>query len=181
VSEAAIAATLEGRRVAGRAAARVLAPDGAGAHVRPAVLEAQRGLLRLGLEGPAWVEKLAETLQPADFDAGPPRQLYEALCSLAEAPAGHGGWLDRLEAEAERSFATELALEELPPGQPEQLFHDYLAALRGARLEDAEREVQRELAEAMARGDEAAQNRLLEKQIALAAERSSLKKRATWT
>jgi DNA primase len=181
LSDTAIASALDGRRGRARPGARVVAPEAGEQAARPAVLEAQRGLLRLALDGPAWVERLSAVLDPDDFDAGPPRRLYRALSDIASSPGTHGGWLDRLEAEEERSFATELALEELPPGQPEQLFHDYLAALRGARLEAAERDVQRDLAEAEARGDEDAQRRLMERSMALAVERSQLKKRATWT
>jgi DNA primase len=181
LSEAAVASALDGRRRPARPAARVAGPAAEAAEARPALLEAQRGLLRLALEGPAWIERLAAGLEAADFDPGPPRRLYEALTELAASPGSHGGWLDRLEAEDERSFATELALEDLPPVEPEHLFHDYLAALRGARLEAAERDVQRDLAEAEARGDEEAQLRLKERFMALALERSQLRKRATWT
>ena len=146
--------------------------------VRPAILEAQRGLLRLGLSGPPWVERLRAGLEPADFDPGPPRRLFEALREASDAAHG-GGWLDGLAAEEDRSFATELALEELPLGEPEKLFGDYVVALKGARLEAAELELQRRLAAAAGSGDREAEDRLLVEQRSLAQERSRLRKRGT--
>jgi hypothetical protein len=181
LSEATVSASLHAPRAKTARGPRPAEPAAAAGSVRPAVLEAQRGLLRLGLSAPGWVERLAAELEAADFDPGPPRRLFEVLSAAHDPAIGGGRWIDAIEDESDRAFASELLLEDLPPGEPEQLFHDYLAAFKGARLEAAEGEVQRELAEAEARGDRDLQLELLARQRALATERSQLKKRATWT
>jgi DNA primase len=176
LSDAALAAGLEqrrGRSAAGRPSAAVApaapaAPAGAAG-------EAQRGLLRLGLQGPGWVERLAAVLAAEDFDAGPPRRLFAALVR-----AESGGWFDGLEDEADRSYATELALGDMPGGEPERLFQDYVAALKSARLEAAEGALRERLLEAERRGDDAETVRLLEEQRRLAQDRSGWKRRAAW-
>lgn len=176
LSEAALGAALDDRR--GRQARRA-APQAAEAAPDPrraALAEAQRGLLWLGLQGPAWVERLAATCDPEDFDAGAPRRLFEALGT-----AGTGGWFDRLEQEEDRSLATELALADPPAGEAERLFHDYVAALKEARLQAAEADLRCRLQEAEHRGDEAELRRLLEEQRHLAQDRSAWRKRAGWS
>lgn len=174
LSDAAVAAAVERGRH-DRPGRREAAPAAATVERRSAIHEAQRGLLRLALSGGTWGGRLTEWLAAEDFEAGPPRRLFEALDAGAEAVSG---WLDHLEVEAERSFATELALEELPPGDPERLFQDYFATLRGARLDAEEEEILQGLREVQERGDRDAERRLLERQQALAQERSSLRKRS---
>jgi DNA primase len=177
LSDSAISAALEQRKAGGRparAAATVSSASESGS-MRTAVREAERGLLRLGLAGSTWAERLSRALEPEDFDAGPGWVLFEALCPAPGQAAG--AWLDRLDAEEDRSFATQLALEELPLGEPERLFGDYVAALKTARLEAAELDLQRRLAEAAGRGDRDSEDRLILEQRALAQERNQLRKR----
>lgn len=180
LSEAAVQAAVEqGRRarperLAAAAGAVRMAPA-AGGETRSAVLEAQRGLLRLALSGGSWGDRLAARLGTEDFEAGPPRRLFEALLAGAEAVSG---WLGHLEAEDERSFATELALEDMPAGDPERLFQDYLATLREARLDAEEETILQGLRELQGRGDRDGERRLQERHRALVVERSSLRKRS---
>jgi hypothetical protein len=113
-------------------------------------------------------------LSADDFEPGPPRRLYEALAG----PEGRAGaWLDQLDGEDERAFATELALEEMPAGEPERLYRDYVVALRGARLEATERELLQRLAAAEERGDHDAERDLQQRHRALVQERMQLRQR----
>ena len=177
LSDAALAAALEQRRARPsreRAARETEAPAG---EATGAVLEAQRGLLRLGLQGPAWVERLAEVLDPEDFSDGPPRRMFEAL----RRTEGVGGaWLAEIGTPADRSLVSELNVLEPPTGDLERLFRDYVAALKGARLEAQEQSVRQRLLEAEARGDQAEAARLLLESQKLAQDRSGWKKRAAW-
>jgi len=135
---------------------------------------AQRALLRLGLMDGTWASRLGAELSADDFEPGPPRRLFEALAG----PEGRAGaWLDQLEAEDERAFATELALEEMPAGEPERLYRDYVVALRGARLEATERELLQRLAAAEERGDHDAERDLQQRHHALVQERMQLRQR----
>ena len=177
LSEAALQDALEKRRgrkgqPAGRAEA---APEALEPH-RAALLEAERGVLRMALGGAAWAERLGRSLSEADLVSEPARQLFAALA--VPAPGPPTGWFDRLEGEAERSLATQLALEEAPPGDPERLFEDYVTTLRRARLEAAEAELRARLAVARERGDVAAETELLAAIDAAAKERLALAKRA---
>jgi DNA primase len=177
LSDAALAAALDERRGRpARAAAALPAGDAVTDPRRAALVEAQRGLLWLCLQGPAWVARLAAACDPEDFEPGSPRRLFEAL-----AAAGTGGWFDRLEQEEDRSLATELALAEPPSGEAERLFHDYVAALKEARLQSAESDLRRRLRAAEQQGDEAEVRRLLEEQRHLAQDRSAWRKRAGWS
>ena len=144
---------------------------------RAALVEAERGVLRLALSGAAWVEKLRGSLAEADLVSEAGRHLFAAL--VAEVAAGPpASWFDRLEDETERSLATRLALEETPPGDPERLFDDYATTLRRARLEAAEADLRARIAAARERGDVAAETELLAALDAAARERLSLAKRA---
>jgi DNA primase len=177
LSEAALQDALEkrrGRRLAPAARAEA-APEVSEPH-RAALLEAERGVLRLALGGGAWTERLGRSLSEADLVSEPGRQLFVALVAPEAGPPA--GWFDRLEGEAERSLATRLALEEVPPGDPDRLFEDYVATLRRARLEAAEAELRTRLAAARERGDVAAETELLAVIDAAAKERLALAKRA---
>jgi DNA primase len=159
---------------AGRATAALAAAEPR----RTALEEARHGLLRLGLLGAPWPGRLATELEPEDFEPGPGRRLFEVLCDPAAGAAAADGWFDRLEAEEDRSYATRLALEEAPAGEPERLFADYVAAVRRARLEAAQNEIMQEIAAAQARGDQETANRLAAEQNAVARDRSAWTKRA---
>ncbi len=142
--------------------------------VRDPAAMAQRALLRLGLLDGAWAARLGAELSEDDFEPGPPRRLYEAIVG----PEGRAGaWLDQLDGEDERAFATELALEEMPAGEPERLYRDYVVALRGARLEAAERELLQRLGAAQERGDRDAERDLQRRHGAIAQERMQLRQR----
>jgi hypothetical protein len=146
--------------------------------VAPALLEAERGLLRLALSGAAWVEKLRRSLGEEDLVSEPGRRLFSAL--TADAAAGTpAGWFDRLEDDEERSLATRLALEEAPRGDPERLFTDYVRALRDTRLKSAQADLSARIAAARERGDVAAETELLAAFDAAAKERQALARRAT--
>jgi len=177
VSDATIAAALEQRRMrpGPRAAATVAPAVTAGAS--SVLEEAQRGLLRLALLGPAWVSRMTVSLGAEDFDPGPPQHLYAALRDARE---DETGWFDRLEADEDRSYATELALGDSPAGEPERLFNDYVAALKSARLEAAERDLSGRLQQAIQTGDRDTEERLLASLRELAQDRSSWRKRAAW-
>jgi DNA primase len=179
LSDAALQDALEKRR------GRPAPPSGRGAPgpevaeaVAPALLEAERGLLRLALSGAAWVEKLRRSLGEEDLVSEPGRRLFSAL--TADAAAGTpAGWFDRLEDDEERSLATRLALEEAPRGDPERLFTDYVRALRDTRLKSAQADLSARIAAARERGDVAAETELLAAFDAAAKERQALARRAT--
>ena len=177
VSDGVIEAALEQRR--NRPSPRGAAASLAAPMIAPAGVlgEAQQGLLRLGLLGPSWVDRLTAALDSEDFEAGAPRHLYEALRAAREAD---NGWFDRLETDADRSYATELALGDTPAGEPERLFNDYVAALKSARLEAAERELNGRLQAAISSGDRDTEELLLASLRELAQDRSSWRKRAAW-
>ena len=145
---------------------------------RSAVRDAERGLLRLALGGGAWLDRVVEALEPADFATEPARRLFEALQRAGATVDPASGWFGRIEDAEERSLATRLALEDMPPGDPERLFADYVATLKGAKIEAAEGELRLRLAAAEERGDREQLTRLLDEQRALAQDRSTLKKRA---
>lgn len=177
VADATIAAALEQRRMRpGPRAAATVAPVSTAA-TAGVLGEAQRGLLRLALLGPAWVSRMTVALGAEDFDPGPPQRLYEALRDARE---DESGWFDRLESDEDRSYATELALGDSPAGEPERLFNDYVAALKSARLEAAERDLSGRLQQAIQTGDRDTEERLLASLRELAQDRSSWRKRAAW-
>jgi DNA primase len=142
--------------------------------VRGPAAMAQRALLRLGLLDGTWAARLGAELTADDFESGPPRRLFEVLAG----PEGRAGaWLDQLEGDGERAFASELALEEIPAGEPERLYRDYVVALRGARLEATERDLLQRLAAAQERGDHDAERDLQQRHRALVQERMQLRQR----
>ncbi len=143
---------------------------------RAALLEAERGVLRLALRGSAWTEKLGRSLAEEDLVSGPGRHLFKAL-TAGPGTGPPASWFDRLEDEADRSLATRLALEEAPPGDPERLFEDYVTTLRRARLEAVEAELRGRIAAAREQGDAAAETDLLAALDAAARERVALAKR----
>src|SRR5262249_42851979 len=126
LSDAAVHAALDQRQ--SRPAARALPVTPAVETRTGVVYEAERGLLRLALTQAEWADRLAATLAAEDFEPGPPRRLFEALFARGACP-----WFDRLEDDADRSYATELALSDNPVGEPERLFNDYARALKSAR------------------------------------------------
>jgi DNA primase len=179
VSDAALQDALEKRRGrqashSGRAASEVEVPE----TVAPALLEAERGVLRLALSGAAWVEKLRRSLSPEDLVTVPGRRLYAALTDevVGGTPAG---WFDRLEDEEDRSLATRLALEEASRGEPERLFADFVRALRDARLRNDQAALSIRIAAARESGDQATETELLAAFDAAAKERQALTKRTT--
>jgi hypothetical protein len=181
LSDAALADAIEGRRLRPGA----VRPGGPAAVVEPrersAVRDAESGLLRLALSGGTWLPRVTDVLEPEDFASEAARRLFEALRVAGAQADTTSGWFDRLGDPEERSLATRLAFEEAPPGDPERLFADYVATLKGARLEAAEVDLRRRLAAAEAQGDADLVARLLEEQRALAQDRSSWKKRAHWS
>ena len=172
LSEATVGAALESRRGPRPPAARTEPPPESEA-VTTAIREARRGLLRLALSSGAWAARLAQELLPNDFEPGVERRLFEALQSAGS----EGHWRDHVSTPEEDSFGSELEFRGLPPGQPEQLFHDYRAALLEARIEQSGADLRRRLAEAEGRGDAEAAARLLEDQRTLARERQELRRR----
>ncbi|MFQ5598941.1 MAG: DNA primase [Candidatus Krumholzibacteriia bacterium] len=173
LSEATVVAALDKRRAPRPAAETSGSHPALGSTVPVAVREARRGLLRLGLASRVWVEKLVAEFEPADFDRGAERRVFEAL----RAAGTEGHWRDHVESNEDDSFGSQLEFEGPPPGRPEQLFHDYRATLIEARLEETGAELRRRLAEAESRGDQETLSRLLEEQRALARDRSELRQR----
>jgi DNA primase len=174
LSEATVVGELETRRGRRSAAARPEpAPEPASPPATSAIREARRGLLSLALSSGSWAARLAAELEPDDFEPGVERQLFEALRSAGS----EGHWRDHVSTPEDDSFGSELEFRGLPPGQPEQLFHDYRAALLEARIEQSGADLRRRLAEAEGRGDAEATARLLEDQRALARERQELRRR----
>jgi DNA primase len=182
LSDAALAAALE-QRMSRAGTARTARRDGEAAAAAVegapagAVIEAQRGLLRLGLQGPTWVERLAEVMDPEDFAEGPPRRMFEAL---RHAEGVGGAWLAEIGTPEDRSLVSELNVLDPLTGDLEQLFRDYVAALKGARLEAQETQLRQRLQEAEQRGDAAETARLLAESQRLAQDRSGWKTRAAW-
>jgi DNA primase len=174
LSEATVGAALETRRDPRPPAARPESPpESEAAPATTAIREARRGLLRLALSSGSWAAQLAQELEPSDFEPGVERRLFEALQSAGS----EGHWRDHVSTPEEDSFGSELEFRGLPPGQPEQLFHDYRAALLEARIELSGADLRRRLAEAEGRGDAEAAARLLEDQRTLARERQELRRR----
>jgi DNA primase len=172
LSEATVAATLERRR------SPRSAPPAQGSSPPPesaeskALRDSWRGLLRLGVCSGSWAARLASELEAADWGSGVERRLFDAL--LAAGNEGH--WRDHVTSAEDDSFGSQLEFEGPPPGNPEQLFHDYRATLIEARFEVTGTDLRRQLAEAEGRGDEEAISRLLEEQRALARDRSELRR-----
>jgi hypothetical protein len=137
-----------------------------------AVVEARRGLLRLGLSSGAWGARLVGELEAADFGSGREGRLFEALAAAGQ----DGHWRDQLAANDDASYGSGLEFQGPPAGDPEQLFRDYRATLLEARLDKAGAELRSRLAEAEGRGDQEAASRLLAATQALARDRSELRR-----
>jgi DNA primase len=179
LTEGTVAAALDKRKTSrapasgpGTGMAAAVEPSVPDTATSVAIQEARRGLLRLGLCNGEWAKRLSEELEPADFGAGIERRLFESL----RAAGNEAHWRDQVASSEDDSFGSELELEGPPPGEPEQLFHDYRATLLEARLEHASADLRRRLAEAESRGDEETMARLLADQRALARSRSELRR-----
>jgi hypothetical protein len=98
------------------------------------------------------------------------------LIDVLQAAGNEGHWRDHVASAEDDSFGSQLEFEGPPPGNPEQLFHDYRATLIEARLEVTGAELRRRLAEAEGRGDQQTVSRLLQEQRAWARDRSELRR-----
>jgi len=137
-----------------------------------AVRAARRGLLRIGLANRADAARVTSELEAPDFGGGLERRLFEAI----ETAGADGHWRDHAADRDTDSLGSELEFEGAPPGDPEQLLRDYRATLLAARLDKTGADLSRRLAEAEARDDAEAADRLLAEKSILARDRSELRR-----